>query len=429
MTASITLLSRRYVVLNGLSGLPIGLCAPVGVLLLAARGLDIATIGALLATYGLTVAILELPTGGLADVIGRRPVLIAASTLFLVSTLLFGLGASVPLLTAGIVLEAAGRALDSGPLQAWYVDSVHAIDPDADLTPAFARGRSVGMLALAVGAVAGGGIAAIATAGWIPLPVVGRAPVLALSLPFLLAAGVISIRAIVQFAWLTEPPLGPHVTLRHVLADIPRTIRVGVRTCAHEGALRRIVVICGVIGVVLATVELLTPLWLSDILGRDSRTVASFAVFAAVGGFAMAAGSAVAPALSRWLGSYRAVVMVALTATAAAVAILSGPIFLFAALGYVGIYFALGAPEPLLDDLTHRAVTSGERATVLSVQSLALRLCGSAGAFTAGRLASGLSMTWAWALVIAVLAVGVLAATGLPRPAAAAVPSENEPSG
>ncbi len=422
MTGNIKTLTNRYVVLNGLCWLPTGLCAPVLVMLLAARGLDIATIGALLATYGFTAATLELPTGGLADVVGRRPVLIVASVLFLLSALMLGLGAGVALLTAGIVLEAAGRALDSGPLQAWYVDSVHAIEPEADLTSAFARGRSFGSFALAAGAVAGGGVAAGATAGWVPLPVAGDAPVLALSLPFLLAAVVISLRVIVQFAWLTEPPLGKHVTLRHVLADVPRTIRIGVRTCARAGVLRRIAVLCGVIGVVLATVDLLTPLWISELLGGDSRAVASYAVFTALGGFAMGAGSALAPALSRSLGSYRRVVVLALIATAAAVAILSVPIFLCVALGYLGVYFALGAPEPLLDDLTHRAVTSGERATVLSVQSLALRLCGSAGAFAAGALASGLSMVWAWGLVIAVVAVGLVAAFGLTSSATPSVP-------
>ena len=421
MTVDIKTLSRRYVLLNGLCWLPTGLCAPVLVLLLAARGLDVATIGALLATYGLTAATLELPTGGLADVVGRRPVLIAASILFLFSALLLGLSAGVALLAAGIILEAAGRALDSGPLQAWYVDSVHAIEPEADLTSGFARGRSFGSFALAVGALVGGGVAAAATAGWVPLTIAGNEPVLALSLPFLLAAAVISIRAIVQFAWLTEPPRGPHVTLRHVLADVPRTVRVGIHMCARSGVLRRIAVLCGVIGLVLATVDLLTPLWISELLGGDGQAVGLYAALTAVGGFAMAAGSAVAPTLARWLGSYRRVVVLALIATAAAVAILSAPIFLCAALGYLGVYFALGAPEPLLDDLTHRAVTSGERATVLSVQSLALRLCGSAGAFTAGQLWSGLSMVWAWALIIGVIAIGLVAATGLTKSTTRAV--------
>jgi MFS family permease len=126
------------------------------------------------------------------------------------------------------------------------------------------------------------------------------------------------------------------------------------------------------------------------------------------------------------LGTYRRVVVLALIATAVAVAMLSTPFFLCAALGYLGVYFALGAPEPLLDDLTHRAVTSGERATVLSVQSLALRLGGSAGVFTAGQLASHLSMAWAWGIVIAVVAVGVVIAAGLAESTTVSVPDGTE---
>lgn len=415
MIPTIALLTRRYVMLNALCWLPTGLTAPVLVLLFAARGIDIATVGALLATYGLTSAALELPTGGLADVLGRRPVLIAASLLFLASTLLLGLGAGVALLAAGVVLEASGRALDSGPLQAWYVDSVHAIDPDADLTAAFARGRSVGSVAGAVGSVVGGGVAAAAMAGWLPLPVGGDAPVLALSLPFLLAAVVIAIRVIAQFGWLTEPPRGERVTYRHVLSEIPTTIRTAIGTSLRSSDLRRILLLCGAIGFALATVELLTPLWISELLGGGGSTVAWYAVFSAIGGFAMAAGQAIAPALSRSFGSHRPVVVLALIATAAAVALLSVPAFVCVAVGYLGVYFALGAPEPLLDDLTHRAVTSAERATALSAQSLALRLCGSAGAFAAGRFASDLSMAWAWGLVIGVIAFGVVVAAGLCR--------------
>lgn len=118
MNANITTLTRRFVALNALGWLPTGICAPVLILLLAARGIDVATIGTLLAAYGLTAACLELPTGGLADVVGRRPVLVAASVLFLLSTLLVGLGTSILVIAAGIVLEAVGQALDSGPLQA-----------------------------------------------------------------------------------------------------------------------------------------------------------------------------------------------------------------------------------------------------------------------------------------------------------------------
>lgn len=108
-------------------------------------------------------------------------------------------------------------------------------------------------------------------------------------------------------------------------------------------------------------------------------------------------------------------VVVALVVTAVAVAALGTPMLLLVAAGYVGVYLALGAPEPLLDTLTHRVATARERATVMSVQSLALRICGSAGALAAGMLAANTSAAYAWALVVAVLAVGALVAAGLSR--------------
>ena len=58
-------------------------------------GFDIATVAVVMAAYSITTAAFELPTGGLADVVGRRPVLIAASALFVVQILVLGLGQSV----------------------------------------------------------------------------------------------------------------------------------------------------------------------------------------------------------------------------------------------------------------------------------------------------------------------------------------------
>ncbi|MFD0360731.1 MFS transporter [Nocardia sp. GCM10030253] len=413
MNANTKTLTRRYVVLNVLGWLPTGLCAPVLVLLLAARGIDVATMGTLLAAYGLTAACLELPTGGIADVLGRRPVLVAASVLFLLATLLVGLGTSILVIAAGILLEAVGRALDSGPLQAWYVDAVRAVDKEADLTAAFAKGRAAGSVALAIGALVGGGVAGGALAGWMPLPTGGDAPILALSLPYLLAAGIVVLRALTQVAWVAEAERRPRAVLRTVLADIPRTVRDGVVICTRNSVLRRITVLCGVIGVVLATVELLAPLWIAELLGGNGRAVVAYAVFTALGGFAMAAGASMSPTLTRFLGSVRRTVVAALIVAAIAVAALGAPIFPLAAAGYVCVYLALGAPEPLLDAFTHRAATSRERATVLSVQSLAMRLCGSAGALVAGLLAANTSIVYAWALVIGVLGVGALVAVGL----------------
>ena len=75
----------RYVVLSGLQWLPVGLVIPVLVLLLRARGIELPVIGALFAVYTIVVIVLELPTGSLADVLGRRRTLVLSRILYIAS--------------------------------------------------------------------------------------------------------------------------------------------------------------------------------------------------------------------------------------------------------------------------------------------------------------------------------------------------------
>ena len=57
--------ARRYAALTGLRWFAVGLVVPVLVLLVQARA-SLAQVGQLMALYGATVVVLELPTGGLA---------------------------------------------------------------------------------------------------------------------------------------------------------------------------------------------------------------------------------------------------------------------------------------------------------------------------------------------------------------------------
>lgn len=70
---------RRLLVLLALRWLPTGLMIPVLVLLLLERGLSLAQLGLAFAAQGFMVLVLELPTGGFADTLGRRRVLLLAS--------------------------------------------------------------------------------------------------------------------------------------------------------------------------------------------------------------------------------------------------------------------------------------------------------------------------------------------------------------
>ena len=63
-------IERTYRLLLSLSWFATGLPMAVGFLLAQARGLDLFELGLVLAAYSLTIVLLEVPTGGLADTVG-----------------------------------------------------------------------------------------------------------------------------------------------------------------------------------------------------------------------------------------------------------------------------------------------------------------------------------------------------------------------
>ncbi|WP_203717413.1 MFS transporter, partial [Asanoa siamensis] len=148
---------RRYTLLVFLFWLPTGLYLATKVLLMLDRGLSLPEIGTVVLVFSLTTAALELPTGGLADVIGRRVVLAASAAASFAGLALLAVADGFWLFVASAVLRGAARALSSGPDQAWFVDTMHAADgPDAPLTRGLARGEAAASVGLGLGTLAGG---------------------------------------------------------------------------------------------------------------------------------------------------------------------------------------------------------------------------------------------------------------------------------
>ena len=97
---------RRFYLLLALRFVPTGLTMTVFVLLMLDRGLSLAQIGLGTAAQGVVMLFLELPSGGLADALGRKPVLILAT--------LFSIAAMSVLLVADTVLLLAVRRRTPG---------------------------------------------------------------------------------------------------------------------------------------------------------------------------------------------------------------------------------------------------------------------------------------------------------------------------
>jgi hypothetical protein len=408
--SELTLARRHYLILSALRWFPVGLVVPVMVLLFRARGLDLAEISILVACYGVTTAVCELPTGGLADVVGRRPILVAAAVLFVAHALLHGLGQSLPVLAMGSIIGGLARALDSGPLQAWYVDAVHSVDPEADLKPGLARGLAVEAAALGTGALAGGALVSLAA-----LPARGEA-VVSLSVPFLVSAAISVLSTVAIARWVREPARDPRPSFRAVFVRVPATVQTGVRLAARPGALRRMTLLSASLGVTLVGAELLSPVSFANLLGGEDVTAGPYSVLVTLAFFGSSAGSSMAPAIARLLrSSARGLGLATVLASVAALGI-AAPGFALAATAYVALYLLLGISGPLASDITHGSARAEQRATILSVQSLTLQLSGVVAALALGRLAENYSFVAAFAVVAGVLVLGACTCVGLREP-------------
>lgn len=365
---------RRYVLINILTWLPIGAQLAIAVLLMNARGLDVTDIGALFAVHGLAVAVLELPTGGLADVVGRRPVLLAGAGFALLGAVIGVFATVFWQFLIHVLLKALARALLSGPAEAWYVDIVHATDPSAPLRDGLAAGQCAGAAAIAGGAVLGGLVPLILPTTWFISPIV-----VPMSISVLLYGGLLVLSA----RLLVEPPRPrPRPSLSMILRDVPLTIARCAGLTRHDLVLTRVLLPAASIGVGLNAIELLSPNWFKDAAGGGPGADSAYGLASAVSFGAVAVGAACTRWAVRvvrpWVVAVSSIIVSGVSITAfSLVNGSSGFSALALALAlYVMTYLAMGTVGPVRSELTHQRVSSAERASVVSIDSLLLQIGG-----------------------------------------------------
>jgi MFS family permease len=381
----------RYLLLPALRWFPTGLWVPITVLLPLDRGLSLAQAGLATAAQGLVVLALELPTGGLSDSWGRRPVLVLSAAVGIASMALLAFADSFPMFAVVYALQGVYRALDSGPLDAWYVDATLAADPHAKLERGLSAGNAVISVAIGAGALATGGVVA-----WAPLSGVPT-----LVQPVLLGL-VVQLAGLVALALLmTEPPRRRGGSLRNV----PGVIAEGVRIVRGSPVLLALlgVELCWGFGMV--TFEKLMSVRLSELVGGPEKAAEMTGPASAAAWLAAAAGAALIPLATARLGlGVTAVLLRVLQGVAVAgMGLLAGPAGVVT--GFLAAYLVHGASSPVHQTLLHREVTAAHRTTVTSMNSMVMHPAFSFGAIVLTALAGATSTSAAIAVGAAVLAL------------------------
>jgi MFS family permease len=389
-------LRTRFWLLTALRWFPTGLIIPVSVLLPLARGLSIAQVGATMAAQGVVVLLLELPTGSLTDTLGRRPVFLLSAGVAIASLLVKSVATTFAGFAVAWALQGVFRALDSGPLEAWYVDADRAAGADqARIARGLSSAGAVTGLAIAAGALLGGGLVAWTPGG-------GAA---ALAAPVQAAAVVTLLQLVAGAALMREAPRP---------ADAPppawiATLRDGLRMVLAPGALRRLAGVSALTGIGMVAFEVFMPVRLEAFTGQSTQAGAAMGPVTAAAWAASAAGAAATAALVRRVAPRRlSTGLYAVQALAVVgMALAGGPAALVAA--FLAVYLVHVGAGSTYNALVHDEVADSHRATALSVMSLAMQ-----GAGAVANVGLGLVAEHAGApAALVVGAVGIAAGAAL----------------
>lgn len=398
MSAEITKIKRVYFAVTALTWLAVALPLPIFVLFMQARGLNLSQIGLIMGLYSATIVLLELPTGGLADALGRKPVALLAHTVNLLSGVLVFFAFSFWSFLAGMVLMGVSRALNSGTLDAWYVDSLQRADPEIDLQPALAQAGTVSLFALGLGTLLGGLLPTLfqglltddaALLSPFSTTLIVSVALRLLLLPLILFTVHEADRQPVTGAgWKAGFTAVPQVVSEAWSLSLRNTILLALMGAAAVG------------GFALAAVETFWQPSFARLIEADSAQSWLFGLIMAISFVAGMAGNMLSISLSKRLRRRygvlaflaRGMQSVALLIMALAAGIIP------AAGGFWLFYLSLGALNSPHDTLVNGQIPATRRSAMLSVQSLAAYLGGFAGSVAIGYIAELRSLEAAWFL-------------------------------
>jgi len=134
----------------------VGIMLPVITLLQLEKGFNLFQISITMSIFSATVVLLELPTGGLSDTIGRKKVYLVSLVFNFLAAFLILLARNFQFITLGFFFLGVGRALSSGSLDAWFVDEFYFIDPEGNLQKALSKVGIFIPIGIATGSLLGG---------------------------------------------------------------------------------------------------------------------------------------------------------------------------------------------------------------------------------------------------------------------------------
>ncbi len=399
-------IERTYYLLLALFWLATALPMALSVLLMQARGLDLFQLSLWMGVYSLTVVLLEVPTGGLADAIGRKRVAIMAYACMLLSSILFLFAFSVQAFLLVAVLYGLGRALSSGALEAWFVDALQAVEPEIDLQPALAKANTVSLLALGSGLLIG---------SWLPqwfmgLPADGTAVLTPFAVP-LLTAILVKLLLLLLTLWLVQEvrQTEAQVSWRQDLREMPGIIHTGFTLSRRNPTIVLLLGASLASGLVLSSLETFWQPHFAQLLGGSDGNSLLFGLIMGGNFIVGMVGNMLAAPLSRRLHQRYGLICALFQGVRGAMLILLAlqtqtPL---AVVFFWLVYFNMGLVTSPHATLLNNEIPAQQRSAMLSIESLVGYLGAIMGSVGLGYIAEQGSISLAWIIAGTILVVSL----------------------
>jgi MFS family permease len=383
---SARLIIRTYLGIAAGTTLAQSLIWGINTLFLLSAGLDIFQVMLVNAAYTVAQVFFEVPTGVVADTVGRRVSYLLAVAIILVSTLLylwFGLAhMGVGPFALASALLGLGYTFYTGAVDAWMVDALHSVGYKERLEPIFARYGMVFGVFMLIGTTAGGLLGQVDL--WIPY--VARAAVL-------VPAFLLGLVVMPDLGFQSRP-----LTLASFGRETRRIATAGVTYGLRDRTVRFIMCATLVQGVFFIYGFYSWQKYFLDLLGRENLVWVSGVIAAAVG-LTTILGNMIVTRVMRRTADRGMVLMVATGVSAIAVvgaALIQS--FWVAVPLYLVSTLMFGVSLPVKQGWLNARIPSEQRATIISLDALFGDGGMTVGQVGLGYVSQAVSIPFAWLL-------------------------------
>jgi MFS family permease len=385
---------RTYLTITGLFTGALALIWGVNTLFLLQAGLDIFHVMLVNAAFSFAEFAFEVPTGVVADTLGRR-----VSLLFCLITLLGATLAYVALPALGLgfwsfvlvsIALGLGFTFWSGAAEAWLVDALKHAGHDQPIEGVFARSQMMFGVAMLIGTTAGG--------------LLGQ---LDLRVPYYVRAVLLVPLIVIAWTQIKEPGRERRtLSLATLPAEMKAVFVGGVRHGLRHRVVWPLMLAAAVANTFMMFGFYSWQRYFLDLLGKELVWVNG--VVAALVGLASILGNMAMGWASRLIRT-RSGVLIAAVAVRTVTIILCGlaPSFAVAVGLYLVSNFASGVASPIRQGMINHHIPSAQRATILSVDSLFSELGSGIGQSGWGYLARRQGIGQAWVAAGAFLVLGI----------------------